>query len=92
MRSITDTKTLAYLESHVNQISEEIETSGVPVIITRDGKASMVIEGIRQFREKEELIAALKMIALGEKDRLEEKGLTISQSRTQLLTARQHRK
>lgn len=52
----------------------------------------MVIESIKQFQEKEELLAALKIIALGEKDRLQNKGLTSDESRAQLRAARQSRK
>jgi hypothetical protein len=52
----------------------------------------MVIESVQQFQEKEALIAALKIIALGEKDRLENKGINADESRAQLLAARQRRK
>ena len=46
----------------------------------------------RQFQEKEALIAALKIIALGEKDRVQGKGISVVESRAQLLAARQNRK
>ena len=36
--------------------------------------------------------AALKIMAFGEKDRLQGKGMTAAQSRAQLLAARQNRK
>ena len=52
----------------------------------------MVIEIVQQFQEKETLISALKIIALGEKDRLENKGLSTNESRAQLCVARQRRK
>lgn len=57
-----------------------------------NGEASMVIESVEQFQEKESLIAALKIIALGEKDRLQGKGFSVEASRAQLLAARQRRK
>jgi hypothetical protein len=47
---------------------------------------------VKQFHENEALIAALKIIALGEKDRLQGKGISAADSRTQLLAARQNRK
>ena len=47
---------------------------------------------MRQFHKKEALIAALKIIALGEKDRLQGKGISAADSRAQLLAARQSRK
>jgi len=38
-----------------------------PFFITQNGDASMVIESVAPFQEKESLIATLKIIALGEK-------------------------
>ena len=52
----------------------------------------MVIESVEQFQEKESLIAALKIIAMGKKDRLQGKGFPVEASRAQLLAARQRRK
>lgn len=49
-------------------------------------------ESIKQFQKKKELAAALKIIALGEKDRIQGKGLAVDESRSQLLAARQSRK
>ena len=44
----------------------------------------MVIESVKRYQEKESLIAALKIMALGEKDRLLVKGITAAESRAQL--------
>ena len=92
MPSVANIKSISYLKSHASQISEDLELNGNPFVITQNGEASMVIESIKQFQEKEELIAALKVIALGEKDRLQGKGLTVDESRAQLRAARQSRK
>jgi hypothetical protein len=51
-----------------------------------------VVVAVQQFQEKESLIAALKIIALGEKDRAQGKGISAADSRAQLLAARQSRK
>ena len=51
----------------------------------------MVIESVQQFQEKEATIAALKIIALGEQERIQGKGISASASRAQLLAARQGR-
>ena len=48
--------------------------NGNPFFITLNGDASMVIDSVKQYQEKESLIAALKIIALGEKDRMQGKG------------------
>jgi hypothetical protein len=92
MQSVANIKSISYLKSHAAQISEDLEMNGNPFFITQNGEASMVIESVRQFQEKEALIAALKIIALGEKDRLQGKGISATDSRAQLLAARQSRK
>ena len=92
MQSIANIKSISYLKSHAAQISEDLALNGNPFFITQNGEASMVIQSVEQFQEKEALIAALKIIALGEKDRLQGKGISAADSRAQLLAARQSRK
>ena len=92
MQSIANIKSISYLKSHAAQISEDLALNGNPFFITQNGEASMVIQSVEQFQEKEALIAALKIIALGEKDRLQGKGISAADSRAQLLAARLSRK
>jgi len=92
MPSAANIKSISYLKSHAAQISEDLAMNGNPFFITQNGEASMVIEGIEQFQEKESLIAVLKIIALGEKDRRQGNGLSAETSRDQLAAARQRRK
>lgn len=92
MPSISNIKSISYLKSHAAQISEDLEINGTPFFITQNGEATMVIESVRQFQEKESLIAALKIMALGEKDRMQGKGISAAESRAQLAAARQRRK
>ena len=67
MSSATNIKSISYLKSHAAQIREDMATTGKPFFITQNGEASMVIESVVPFQEKESLIATLKIIALGEK-------------------------
>ena len=92
MPSFINIKSISYLKSHTAQISEDLEMNGNPFFITQNGEASMVIESAKQYQQKETLIAALKIMALGEKDRLQGKGISAADSRAQLLAARQSRK
>ena len=92
MPSAANIKSISYLKCHAAQISEDLAVNGTPFFITQNGEASMVIEGIEQFQEKESLIAALKIIALGEKDRRQGNGLSAEASRAQLAAASQRRK
>jgi hypothetical protein len=91
MPSPANIKSISYLKSHAAQISEDLAINGAPFFITQNGEASMVIEGVKQFQEKESLIAALKIMALGEKDRLAGRGLSVTESRAQLAAARKTR-
>nr|CBA28316.1 hypothetical protein Csp_A06660 [Curvibacter putative symbiont of Hydra magnipapillata] len=92
MPSVANIKSISYLKSHAAQISEDLTLNGNPFFITQNGEASMVIEGVKQYQEKEALIAALKVMALGEKDRLHGKAISAAESRAQLVAARQKRK
>ena len=91
MPSVANIKSISHLKSHAAQISEELAMNGNPFFITQNGEATMVVESVEQFQEKEALIAALKVMALGEKDRLQGKGLSAAESRAQLAEARQRR-
>ena len=84
-------RSTSYLKSHAAQISQEVTATGAPFIITQNGEASMVIESVQRFQEKEDLIALLKLLALGEKDRQAGQGLSVQESRTQLAQRRQNR-
>lgn len=84
-------RSISYLKSHAAQISEEVAATGAPFIITQNGEASMVIESVQRYQEKEDLIALLKLLALGEKDRQAGQGLSVQASRAQLAQRRQSR-
>ena len=66
--------------------------NGTLLFITQDGEASVVIEKVKQFHEKKSLIGVLKIMTLSEKDRLQGKGISIAESRAQLVSIRQRRK
>ncbi|MEN9322166.1 MAG: hypothetical protein RL039_1979 [Pseudomonadota bacterium] len=91
MPAAANIKSISYLKSHAAQIADDVQQSGNPYFITQNGEASMVIEGVEQFQQKESLIAALRVIALGEKERVQGKALTAIESRAQLAAARQGR-
>jgi hypothetical protein len=64
---------------------------GAPVITTQNGGFAMVMYGVQQYQEKQELITLLKLLALGEKDRQASLGLWVEESRKQLAQRRQQR-
>ena len=92
MQTVINIKSISYLKSHAAQVAEELALNGQPFVVTQNGEASMVIQGIKEYQEKEALIAALKIVAMGEKHRQQGQGLSVEESRAQLLAARQSRK
>ena len=92
MQTVINIKSISYLKSHAAQVAEELALNGQPFVVTQNGEASMVIQGVKEYQEKEALIAALKIVAMGEKHRQQGQGLSVEESRAQLLAARQSRK
>jgi len=91
MPSISNIKTIGYLKGHAAQLPQNLEMNGAPFFITQNSEASMVLESVKQFQEKEALIAALRIVALGEKERKQGKGISIGESRAHLAATRQRR-
>ena len=51
----------------------------------------MVIEGVQEYQAKQELIALLKLLTLGDKDWQAGLGLSVEQTRAQLTQRRRQR-
>lgn len=92
MPSVINIQSISYLKSYAAQIAEDLAMNGNLFFITQNGEVSMVIESVTQYQQKESLIAALKTMGLGEKDRFQGKGIAAADSRAQLLAAHQSRK
>lgn len=76
MKYANNIKSISYLKNNAAKISEELEGNSSPFFITQNGSATMVIESIQDYEDKEELLALLKILALGKKDALAGKGLS----------------
>lgn len=92
MPTATHIKSISYLKSHAAQIAQDLTAGSAPFFITQNGEASMVIEDVKRYQEKEALIAALKVVALGEKHRQNGQAISVADSRAQLALARQNRR
>lgn len=91
MQATQHIQSISDLKSHAAQIAQEVENNATPFFITQNGEASRVIESVQPYQEKENLITLLKLIALGEKDRLTGQGHSIEASRVMLAQARTQR-
>ena len=58
-------KPISYMETHASDILTTVTETGQPVIITHNGEAKMVIQGIESYRVMIETIAMLKAAVHG---------------------------
>ena len=58
-------KPISYLKAHAAEIVRSLGDRGEPLIITQNGEAKAVIQGIDSYEQMQETIALLKMLTLG---------------------------
>ena len=92
MTDLTRIRSISYLKSHAAQMVEDLTLSGQPYVITQNGEARMVMESVERYQEKENLVALLKIIAIGEQDRLAGRTQSLEQVRTLLAQDRSDRR
>jgi len=60
-------KPISYFKTHASEIIRDIGESRSPVIITLNGEAKAVIQGISEYEELQESLALLKILAQSKK-------------------------
>lgn len=60
-------KPISYLKAHAAEIIRSLGDKGEPLIITQNGEAKAVIQDIDSYEQMQEIIALLKMLALGDR-------------------------
>lgn len=68
MKYSTQIKPISYLKSHASEIVREISKSREPMLITQNGEAKLVVMDVKSFEEQEEMMAMLKILALGNRE------------------------
>ena len=61
-------KHITYLKSNAAKLVKSFATNPEPVIITQNGEAKMVVMHIVEHEKQQETMAALKLLALGQKE------------------------
>ena len=74
MRLSQDIKPVSYVKANTAKVLEQANTSG-PVVITRNGEASAVLMGVRDYERLTEGVALLKILSMGEKSIEEGRGV-----------------
>lgn len=68
MNLSTQIKPISYLKSHTAQIVKELAESREPMIITQNGEATLVVMDVQSFEQRENTLALLKILALGQRE------------------------
>ena len=58
-------KPISYLKAHAAEIVRNLEKQCDPLVITQNGEAKAVIQGIESYEQPQETMALLKILALG---------------------------
>jgi prevent-host-death family protein len=60
-------KPISYLKAHAAEVVRNLSTQMEPLVITQNGEAKAVIQGIKSYEQTQETMALLKMLALGQR-------------------------
>jgi prevent-host-death family protein len=58
-------KPISYLKAHASEIVRNIGKQQEPLIITQNGEAKAVMQDIESYEQTQEIMALLKILALG---------------------------
>jgi prevent-host-death family protein len=61
-------RSISYLKANAAAIIAEIGESRAPVVITRNGEPKAVLEDVATWQERQESLALLKVLALGNRE------------------------
>jgi len=67
MKLSAQIKPISYLKAHAAEIIRQLEEQEEPLIITQNGEAKVIVQGIESYEQTQETLALLKILALGNK-------------------------
>ena len=65
MKLSSQIKPVSYLKAHTAEIIRELTEHREPLVITQNGEAKVVIQDIESYEQTQEIMALLKILALG---------------------------
>jgi len=60
-------KPISYLKAHAAEVVRNLSTQNRPLVITQNGEAKVVLQGIKSYEQTQETMALLKILALGQR-------------------------
>ena len=61
-------KPISYLKANSAEVMRELGEGAAPLVITQNGEAKAVLQDLASFEATQELLALLKLLALGRDD------------------------
>ncbi|SFP89007.1 type II toxin-antitoxin system Phd/YefM family antitoxin [Sphingomonas rubra] len=68
MRFSTQIKPISYVKANAAEIIAELNDGGPPIVITQNGEATAVLQGVAEYERTQETLALLKILALGKRE------------------------
>ncbi len=68
MRYSAQVKPISYLKAHAAEVLQRMVENREALVITQNGEAKAVLQGVVSFEETQETLALLKLLALGQRD------------------------
>ncbi len=65
MKLSSQIKPISYLKAHAAEIVRKLGEHPEPLVITQNGEAKVVIQGIESYEQTLETMAVLKILAIG---------------------------
>ncbi len=66
MKYSSQIKPISYLKTHAASVLEELSVQDEPLIITQNGEAKAVIQGVKSYEKTQQTLALLRILALGQ--------------------------
>ena len=68
MDFLTQIKPVSYLKANAAEVLSNITKTREPLIITQNGEAKAVLQDVASFNDTQEMLALLKILALGNQE------------------------
>jgi prevent-host-death family protein len=60
-------KPISYLKAHAAEVVRNLSAQEGPLVITQNGEAKVVMQGIKSYEQTQQTMALLKILALGQR-------------------------
>ena len=86
MRYSRQIKPVSFVEGNARNLSEILDETGEPLILTEDGEARVVVQSVKSYEEAQDTIAFLQLLTVRLGDAKVERGIPLEEVRDKLLS------